>query len=369
MNIYMKMTTIRTRGIPIAQLSPSEDSSALPSPTLRRTSREHPLGYHASRATSMSTALLAVSISTVILCGGLYLSAAISGSNQYTVEHPVDILNCTCSCWDGKFRGLHGRKGVGLGKEYKTFYFNFDKEMWYVIFIVLMFGGLMLHKTIDRMIRLVFCEVYGLVRSKRHHTVHSHPFLQWVYHGLEGGEKEEHETQDVTRPLRYSNFVLTCTSIYSNFYGLWSILNYINDRDQRMIYSQWFFTLTELISSYILYDSMSRYRRASAKRITYQGVSADQAYTVISISALHIFLALPEKILWGLFSSSDEAQLQKVKIRDMGLMSTDFLGLLWGIGYLIIAYRREPHTYRKPALYAVFVFALWIMYKIFCSFE
>ncbi|CAF4461540.1 unnamed protein product, partial [Rotaria magnacalcarata] len=157
-----------------------------------------------SQIQSITIHLLSTIFSALIISVGLVVSTEISGYNLETMYYPVSKETCTCDCWDGYFRGRFPRG------HYKIFYFNYEQSI-IILLCILLFYGELLRKFL---FKIIFDREFILL--------------------------------------------LLIPSVYSNFYGVWSIINYINDQDyDRMLKSQSYFSLTELIATFIFYQCLT----------------------------------------------------------------------------------------------------------------
>jgi hypothetical protein len=257
-----------------------------------------------------------ISILSAVLipCIGIYLS-------YFNPKlKPVDKDNCTCSCWDGAFKGVHPRL------RYLSLYFNSEWQTLAIFVLAYIFMS----------------------------------FLQEIIlFGLK---------QMMGKRLRISIIPLLALSCYAQIYGVWALINYINERSTLMFHSQIFYVLTEMPMTVILCLMLDA---------DYQ-LSVHKMFTLSSLSLLHISLAMPEKMLWSLVNPQYE---QNVVSRDILLMSGDLLILLVSIKLIINDFRKDKELsefrtsfqrkyYSTKALPFVLLFGfLWIYYQLFCSFE
>ena len=238
--------------------------------------------------------ILSIIFSTLIISIGLVTSTQMTGYNEHNIRFPVNKTSCTCDCWDGFFRGIYGRGG------YKIFYFNYEKQT-IIILCILLFYSELLRKYL-----------FNLIIEKR------------------------------------IILVVLIPSIYSNFYGIWSIINYINDGDYyRMLKSQIFFSLTELLSTYILYHWLIKKDNIR--------MPLSSIYFLLTISCLHIILAFGE-LNFDRFG------------RNFALVSSDFISLV----YVIIMFRENNKL--RPNMPTIYIWlfvalCLCLFYHFFCPFR
>lgn len=237
----------------------------------------------------LSTIFVAISISI-----GLVASTQVSGYHLQNVYLPVDKEHCTCDCWDGFFRGTYGRG------HYKILYFNYEKPIIILLALFLFYTELLRQF------------VLNLILKK-----------QLI-------------------------LVLLIPAVYSNFYGVWSIINYINDFDyDRMLKSQIFFSLTELIATYLFYQYLINKN--------YSQLPIWCIYLLCTISCLHIIIALGEL---------DIRQMA----RNIAIVLSDFVSLGWITMMLVKNHRLRPNM-RTIYKWLFIAFCLWLFYNFVCPFR
>ena len=229
---------------------------------------------------------------TLVVSLGLFISTEISGYNPETLLLPIDKSTCVCGCWDGLFRGRHGRGG------YKTFYFNYEKQMIVIVGLFL-FGC--------DLLRRFFLELF------------------WA--------------------KRFS-FVLLIPAIYSNYYGAWNLINYINDHDYtRMLKSQIFFSVTELVATCLFSQLL--------KKQNSMKFSPNSIYLLVSISLIHIQIATGEL---------DFDRMQ----RNVPLILSDIINLVF-VTILLINFPRFRPNLRTVGFWSIITILFWFCYHIFFS--
>ena len=238
--------------------------------------------------------LISVIVTCLILSIGLVTSTNVTGYHLQNVHYSVNKTSCTCDCWDGFYRGLHSRGG------YKIFYFNYEKSMIIILIIILFYGELLRRTLVN-----FFCK-------------------------------------------RSWNFFLFIPSIYSHFYGVWSLINYLNDFDyNRMLKSQIYFSFTELIASYLFYQClMSRNQ---------YNLSITSIYLLLTISCLHIILA------------AGELNIERLG-RNINIILSDLIAFIWIINLFVRYDKFRPNRRLILRWLCVAVF-LWISYHIFFPFN
>ena len=285
-------------------------------------------------------------LTALIISFSLIISTKISGYNQEALNNPVNPKTCTCDCWDGFFRGIHGK--VSTGGFYKMFYFNFNPITIVILFIFLTYAQL-LKEVLTKIVKLLF------------HDCKQSRFLK------------SFSKTDKFLCLRYGFLINLLIAIYSNYYGIWNIINYLNDQDYRMIKSQLFFSISELIPGYLYFKCLNRFDLNSGNhnKITLQIV-----YPILVISILHIYLAICEQILWGFFTSN-VVEASRNKLRDILLIINDVSGILLSIFYIIKIKKENMisknnlsqygHLYYLKHWIFIFIF-FYIFYKKYCTF-
>jgi hypothetical protein len=306
--------------------------------------------------------LISTLITTLIISIGLVVSTEISGYNRQTLNSPVDKENCDCDCWDGFYRGQHPRRSQNT--MYKPFYFNYDKQIITILFIFLFYAQL-LKEILVKLIRLLAqkCNNYFYYRSLKCELVQD-------YDKFNKSKDINYSNESLKfNNIRYGCLINLIICSYSNYYGIWSIINYLNDRDYRMIRSQLFFSITELIPSYVYFEYLDRY---DLNFSTYKPINLSVIYPVFFISFLHIYLAVFEKILWGFFTSMHK-DANRNKIRDLFLVLNDICAILFSLYHLIKIRRKNlsnGYIYKSYfKFWILFTLFLYTFYVMICSFE
>ncbi|UJR09623.1 hypothetical protein I4U23_013857 [Adineta vaga] len=237
---------------------------------------------------------LSILAAGLVISIGLVTSTQVSGYHLQNMYFPVQKNSCTCDCWDGFFRGRHSRGG------YKTFYFNYEQQTITILCILLFYAELLRHVLLNMILRKQFI------------------------------------------------LVLLIPSIYSNFYGVWSIINYLNDHDYvRMLKSQIYFSSTELIASYIFYQCLLIRNKLQ--------IPIWCIYLLSTIASLHIIIA---------FSELNADQLG----RNIGLLLSDIINLTWIIVFFIKNSKLRPNM-RTICIWLLIALGLWLFYHIVCPFR
>jgi hypothetical protein len=296
---------------------------------------------------------------TFIISVGLVVSTEISGYNK--ANKPVNKQSCGCDCWDGLFRGPHARSSNNTF--YKAFYFNYDKQFVLILFVFLFYAQL-LKEVLVKLIKLAVQKVRYLYLNKTcfnyelaTDSVTNHGDFNLTY----------------TNNIRYDCLFNLIICSYSNYYGIWSIINYLNDRDFRMLNSQLFFSITELLPSLIYFEYLDRFDLTSK---AYKPVNPSIVYAVLFISFLHIYLAMVEKIMWGFFTSN-YLDANRNKIRDLLLILNDITSIGFCIFHLL-KINKGKKTLRKSffdrgnlfyaKIWLLIDIFLYFFYLFFCSF-
>ena len=213
-------------------------------------------------------------VTTLIITVGLYLGTQLSGYHSDNLKSPVNRTSCTCNCWDGFYRGIHARGG------YKIFYINYEFQTIILIGIFLFYAELLRNFLVQ------------LIANKQFITL------------------------------------LLIPAIYSNFYGTWNLINYLNDHDyHRMLPSQLFFSITELLANYIFY----RYLLMNKTDLS---ISPWCIYLVSIICSIHILLAVKELNI-------------ELMRRNIFLLIPDFITLTWVI--IVISKNNELLPNKRTA--------------------
>ena len=110
--------------------------------------------------------------------------------------------------------------------------------------------------------------------------------------------------------------LLILPAVYSNFYGIWNVINYLNDHEyHRMLPSQLYFSITELVANYIFYQCLLLMN-------TNVPIPPWCVYLVATICSIHILLAVKELNM-------------ELMRRNILLLIPDFISLIW-VGSLMI---------------------------------
>ena len=303
-------------------------------------------GIFKANAFKIVTFILSTLLTVMVIAIGLVISTELTGYNEYNTQNPIDKKSCKCSCWDGFYRGVHARESHDT--LYKAFYFNYDKQL-----ILILFGFLLYAQCLKEIL-------VKLIKS----------FIQ-IFHPSEYPNKN----------IRYGVLINLIISAYSNFYGIWLIINYLNDRDYRMIRSQMFFSLTELLPSYLFFQYLNKFDLDTK---VFKPISLSIVYPILFISCLHIYLASFERILWGFFTSN-HGDANRNKLRDILLILNDIGAILFSIYYV----RKTKRDYVSQPLtsmssnenviighghfyyikyWFIMTLILYIFYYLFCSF-
>ncbi|XP_055322260.1 uncharacterized protein LOC129578138 isoform X2 [Sitodiplosis mosellana] len=199
----------------------------------------------------------------------------------------VDRRFCSCSCWDTVFKGTY-ESGIA---SYKHLYFN-ATENTMKIWILTVIAIIALYECAKHLISLM-----------------------------------------ILKSVRYSMIFLFCLSIFSHYYGWWAFLNYYNDD----FYSQWnhqmFFTITELLSTSVVFHL------ANLENI----VTPRKVLSVVGIAILHIVASGFDQFIANVFKG--EGLLHQI-IRDLGFMIPDIFHFIIPI-WLLRKSRRENYS-TKP---------------------
>ena len=284
----------------------------------------------------------------ISLVGFIYVKATNGiGYNQENLAHYAQLqkTNCKCDCWDGFMRAKYPR--TSHGTEYKLFYFNYERNFLYVIYWLVLTCELT-RKISRRSIELIKKDLIFYLTNKNESS------------------------------LRKSSFFILVFLNWNLIYAASAIMNYLNEQDYRMLNSQIFFYLTELIAAYCYFDTLDKSTSTSSSNTNYNNqVKFSHLYAIASISLLHLSLAFSEEILWGLFSSRHRGVL----LRDFTIVSSDLFGLLFSIYHAIQILKQkqklETNSYRnlfyfyknsEIKFWILFILVSFVIYKKYCSF-
>lgn len=266
----------------------------------------------------------------------LVTATRITGYNEYNTSHPVVKTGCTCDCWDGFYRGRHARSSHGT--EYKPFYFNYDMYFIPILFVFILYMDLL--------------------------RIYLRTFLRSLSQPLS---------------IRWFALINSVFAVASNYFGAWSIINYLNDRDGRMLNSQLFFSISELVIGVIYYKNINKYVIDDKNSKINKPVSLVSLYIILAVSVLHIAIGLSERIMWGIMSlfisSATTAPLLDNLARDIYLMGGDLLGIAFFVYKRFISRDTygEVKTSFQESNYVKSLIAidllLLVFYQLFCKFE
>jgi hypothetical protein len=302
-----------------------------------------------TNAYKIITFVLSTLLTVLVISIGLVMSTAFTGYYEYNIKNPVDKNSCKCDCWDGLYRGVHARESHNT--LYKAFYFNYDKQLIVILFAFLLYAQL-LREILVKIIKTFLQNFHSILNNSSEYSNDSEVYKR--------------------RNIRYGVLINLIVSTFSNYFGLWAIINYLNDRDYRMIRSQIFFSLTELLPSYLYFEYLNRF---DLDKKALKPISLSIVYPIFFICSLHIYLASFERILWGFFTGNHD-DANRNKVRDILLITNDIGGFLFSIYYLYKSNRISSmenviagHGHFYYIKYWLFItLILYIIYYLFCSF-
>jgi len=136
-----------------------------------------------------------------------------------------------------------------------------------------------------------------------------------------------------------------------------------------MLRSQIFFSLTELIPSYLYYEYLNRFDLNNQE--SYKPITLSAVYLVLSSSLLHVYIGLFERLSWGFFTDKFN-DANRNKLRDFCLVLNDVCGILFSFNCITkLKHNRVPD--KGHIFYIKYCFLLQLIlyafYRIFCSFE
>jgi hypothetical protein len=232
---------------------------------------------------------------TLIITLGLFTGTQLSGYYPRNLNFPVNRTACTCDCWDGFYRGVHPRGG------YKTFYINYEVQTIVLVGIFLFYAELLRNFLVK------------VIASRRLITL------------------------------------LLLPAIYSNFYGTWNIINYINDHDyDKMLPSQIYFSITELVANYIFYRCLMITK-------TDAPIAPWCIYLLTTICSIHVLLAMKELNI-------------HLMRRNILLLIPDLINLIWVTILLIKDPELRPDRHRT-CLWLFVGFLMLMFYYTVCPYR
>jgi len=116
------------------------------------------------------------------------------------------------------------------------------------------------------------------------------------------------------RKLRWSMAFLFISSIFSHYYAWWGMLNYYNDEFYSQWYHQLFFTISEMITTFLVYTHLDRTKPLSPTPLL----------IIANIALFHISLASWDQFVYNVVLR--EGRLHQV-LRDLLFMSSDLVYL------------------------------------------
>eukprot|EP00698_Gefionella_okellyi_P016667 TRINITY_DN4781_c0_g1_i1.p1 TRINITY_DN4781_c0_g1~~TRINITY_DN4781_c0_g1_i1.p1 ORF type:complete len:315 (+),score=38.58 TRINITY_DN4781_c0_g1_i1:50-946(+) len=258
---------------------------------------------------------LALSVAAVVMVTALVSSIFYAQSYSYLVEFaPVDRDSCSCTCWDGVFKGSYGRGG------YKQIYFNMD---------------------LDTTVLLGWTIVYSVLAY-----ILADTFLRLLWNGK----------------MRWDRGLVVVSGLHGNFYGYFAIFNYINDHMYHLFWSQLFYTFTELVVGVCAYQLMKVPIDAPpagaglrATKPSHNVPERSLMWIMLVISVIHIIRGSLDQFVVNILLG--HGQLHMV-LRDILFLFGDFVVLFWCSWSLWQVHRRagtEGLLFKKHAPFAVVV--------------
>ncbi|KAL2734226.1 uncharacterized protein V1478_003924 [Vespula squamosa] len=187
----------------------------------------------------------------------------------------VDKQYCSCSCWDTVFKGSY-ESGIA---SYKHMYFNATMNSL-KIWITIVIGIVTFYETVKYLIWLAF-----------------------------------------QQRLRFSMMLLFSTAVFSHYYSWWVYINYWNDDFYSQWYHQLFFSITELMSTFLVVHLADKKTLLTNKK----------AFAIITIAVLHIVAGGWDQFVENVVRG--EGYAHQV-VRDLGFMIPDILHVavpLWSM--------------------------------------
>ncbi|XP_074661971.1 uncharacterized protein LOC141914620 [Tubulanus polymorphus] len=203
----------------------------------------------------------------VILIPGIHIGSILYFWTPYKRDL-VDTLTCRCPCFDTIFKGSY----ENFPSKYKHIYFNATWNTW-KIWSITFLAGVVLYEAVKRLIHLF-----------------------------------------TTRRLRWQFLMLFIVAFYSHYFSWWVYFNYLNDDFYKQWFHQLFFTVSEFVSSFIVFQLCD-----CNIEITWY-----KLLIIITISLTHIVISCVDQFIQHIFYSKG---WRHQIIRDLGLMIPDLLHL------------------------------------------
>ncbi|XP_061183044.1 uncharacterized protein LOC133191313 [Saccostrea echinata] len=253
--------------------------------------------------------LIAAAVVTIIPC----IHIGIVNNIIWVPEKPkVNRTRCHCDCFDTVFKGSYERVGKTT---YKHIYFNATYEM--LVIWVMTLGVI----------------IVSYESFKHLYDLYNHRLLRWRM------------------------FFLFILDVYPNYYSYWMFFNYTNDGYYSQFYHQMFFTVTELFSTWTVFQLCSKTLDTDSIR----------SFIIISISLIHILLGGVDQFFAQLILWQDNAFQ---RFRDLGFLLPDLLHVLFTIQLLSEERRtkwEKTFTINELRKISVFVFSGFLVGKFLFS--
>lgn len=201
----------------------------------------------------------------------LYTIITINIAFQTVYNKEINKSECTCDCWDGKFKGEY----LYSTRQYKAVYFNMTWNTTFVLLWSIFHINLLIN------------------------------YLKYAFDLF------------FAKSLNYIMFAQSWLLFYGIYYNWWCTFNYINDDFWSMIFTQMFFNFTELINAYYIYIKINKKQKTL--------LNIDQILLTLSTALIHILIPLLSQ---GIFNIS---QLKGRYQRDLIFLLTDFLILIYTV--------------------------------------
>ena len=153
-----------------------------------------------------------------------------------------------------------------------------------------------------------------------------------------------------TRSLHYSMFVVFVSSIYPHYYGWWNMFNYYNEEFYHQWNHQMFFTITEMISTFMVLHLCNKKNPVEPWKLL----------LVFNLNFLHIIIACVDQFIGNvIYGEAKDFEA----IRDLALMSPDILHVLVPIFEIqIMAARNRVYIwelfYKEELMFTFFVLVM-----------
>ena len=148
---------------------------------------------------------------------------------------------------------------------------------------------------------------------------------------------------------RWTMVILFLSSLYPHYYGWWNFISYVNEDFYAQWYHQWFFSLTEIISTICVIHLCNTDNRIDAWKLL----------VIMSINIMHIVVNCLDQFINNVFLHNGQ---QFEVVRDIGLLLPDIFHVLVAFFELSVQAERQDISllnlfYREEIIMAIlFIF-------------